>query len=143
VSQPRRVSLTIPRDTGYLSLVRQVVVELAGASGFAPAATAEIEMAIDEAASNAIRHAAGRGAIVLEADADGDGITVTIHDGGAPFSFDRCGAGDLEAYLAGRAAGGLGVYIIKRFMDEVEYRHRPETGNELRMRKYLCPTSTS
>ena len=54
-----------------------------------------------------------------------------------PFPFERSGALDLDAYLAERQPGGLGVYIIKRFMDEVEYRHRPEVGNELRMRKYL------
>ncbi len=150
----KRASLRIPRDTGYLSVVRQMVVELARGAGFGQAATSEIEMAVDEAASNAIRHAAAPApppaspdgelaTVSVEAVADRSGITVTVADGGAPFSFERCGTGDLESYHAARAAGGLGVLIIKRFMDEVEYRHRPETGNELRMRKYLCPTSTS
>jgi serine/threonine-protein kinase RsbW len=104
---------------------------------------AEIEMAVDEAASNAIRHSGGKSGISLEAWGDGRSITITVADGGEPFSFDRCGARSLDTYLAERASGGLGVHIIKRFMDEVECTHRPETGNELRMRKYLCPTSTS
>lgn len=147
-----RIALRVPRDTYYLSLVRRSVVDLARRVGFGTAATAEIEMAVDEACSNAIRHAA-RGvareppadSISLDAAADEGGITVTISDGGEPFPFDRCGADDIDSYLAERAAGGLGVYIIKRFMDEVEYRHRPDVGNELRMRKYLatCPTSSS
>ena len=140
---PKRVSLCIPRDTMYLALVRRVVVELARDVGFADEATAEIEMAIDEAASNAIRHAGGTGAVSLEALWDGSGITLTVKDGGEPFSFDRLAALDLDSYHQRGQTGGLGVYIIKRFMDEVEYRHLPETGNELRMRKYLCPTSTS
>lgn len=159
---PKRASLRIPRDTAYLALVRRMVVELARSVGFTPKSTAEVEMAVDEAASNAIRHAtdsmselaldagAGGGSarpdletISVEAVADRDGITVTVADGGAPFSFERCGVRDLESYHAERSAGGLGVFIIKRFMDEVEYVHRPETGNELRMRKYKCPTSTS
>lgn len=143
MADPERVSLRIPRDTRYLSLVRRVFVALAGRVGFAAGAIAEIEMAIDEATSNAIRHADGAGAVDLEATWDGAGLTVTVKDGGKPFPFERSGAGDLETYHAGRGPGGLGVYIIKRFMDEVEYRHGPETGNELKMRKYLCPTSTS
>jgi serine/threonine-protein kinase RsbW len=144
VPDPKRVSLCIPRDTMYLTVVRRVVVELARSVGFAEGATAEIEMAIDEAASNAIRHAGGQGSVSLEALWDGSGMTLTVKDGGEPFSFDRLASLDLDTYHQERGQqGGLGVYIIKRFMDEVEYRHLPETGNELRMRKYLCPTSTS
>ncbi len=167
-----RISVRIPRDTFYLGLVRKVVVELAGRVGFGAQATAEIEMAVDEACSNAIRHA-GRGLlaaadefvasrldtpdpgggplgrrieteIAVEASAGPDALTVTLTDGGAPFAFDRCGSGtaDLEAYLAARTPNGLGVYIIKRFMDEVEYRHVPSVGNEIRMTKYLVTASS-
>jgi serine/threonine-protein kinase RsbW len=137
-----RIALRVPRDTYYLSHVRGTIVELARRAGFPPGATAEIEMAVDEACSNAMRHARPPGAtaddaITLDAFADGAGLTVTVADGGEPFPFERSGALDLDTYLAERQPGGLGVYIIKRFMDEVEYRHRPEVGNELRMRKYL------
>lgn len=141
MSGSRRVTLTVPRDTAFLSVIRRAVVVLAQGSGFPAGRTAEIEMAVDEAASNAIRHGGG-GGVTFEAVSDGEGITVTIADGGAPFAFESQDA-DLDAWRESSGAGGLGVYIIKRFMDEVEYRHRPETGNELRMRKYLCPTSTS
>ncbi len=140
-----RIALRVPRDTYYLSLIRHAVVDLARRVGFEAAATAEIEMAVDEACSNAVRHAEGD-AVSIEAVADASGIAVTVHYGGEPFAFERCGAPDLEAYLAERQPGGLGVYIIRRFMDEVEYRHRPDCGNELRMRKYLAGswrTSTS
>lgn len=142
---PKCVSLSIPRDIAYLSLVRRSVVALASRAGFSAASAGEIEIAVDEAASNAIRHSTGRGGVSLEASADDAGITVTVADGGgAPFPFERCGAADVDAWHAQTSTGGgLGVIIMKRFMDEVEYRHRPETGNELRMRKYLCPTSTS
>ena len=152
MASAERIALRVPRDTYYLSLVRRSIVELARRAGFLAAATAEIEMAVDEACSNAIRHARAPSAdgqddaISLDAVADGRGLTVTIADGGEPFPFERCGSDDLESYLAARQQGGLGVYIIKRFMDEVEYRHRPDVGNELRMRKYLepsCPTSSS
>jgi serine/threonine-protein kinase RsbW len=141
----RHVSLTIPRDTDCLSLVRRTVVDLASGNGFDAATTAQIEMAVDEAASNAIRHAAGATPISLEAEVDPRGITVTVCDGGSPFVFDAVGRGDLDAWTGSPADGGLGVLLIRRFMDEVECRHAPESGNALRMRKYLapCPTSTS
>jgi serine/threonine-protein kinase RsbW len=136
----RRVSLTIPRDTDFLSLVRRAVVDLACENGFDDAALAEIEMAVDEAASNAIRHAqGGEESISLEAAIDPRGITVTVCDGGEPFALERAPcASDLDTWREEPSGGGLGVLIIRRFMDEVECRHRPETGNELRMRRYLA-----
>jgi serine/threonine-protein kinase RsbW len=139
-----RIALRVPRDTYYLGLVRRAVVDLARRAEFPPDRVAEIEMAVDEACSNAVRHARPASpaepddAISIDAMADGDGIAVTIADGGEPFPFERCGVGDIDSYLAARQAGGLGVYIIRRFMDEVEYRHRPDRGNELCMRKYLA-----
>jgi anti-sigma regulatory factor (Ser/Thr protein kinase) len=159
VTAAERIALRVPRDTFYLSLVRHAVTDLARRAGFLPAAVAEIEMAVDEACSNAVRHARGGrplegpagpapmgsafyDAISVDAVGDPAGITVTIADGGEPFPFDRVGVEDLESYLATRQAGGLGVYIIRRFMDEVEYRHEPERGNELRMRKYLAGART-
>ena len=35
------------------------------------------------------------------------------------------------------AEGGFGIHITKVVMDEVSYRHDPERGNLLEMRKYL------
>ena len=139
----RRVSLMIPRDTDFLSLVRRTVVDLASENGFDDAAQAEIEMAVDEATSNAIRHAQGPDeSISLEAAIDPDGITVTVCDGGAPFALSSAPGADLEDRLETwrdePREGGLGVLIMRRFMDEVECRHSPETGNELRMRRYLA-----
>jgi len=160
----RRVSLEIPRDTDYLSLVRRTVTDLAEWQGFDALATAEIEMAVDEAASNAIRHAGCALPISLEASVDDAGITVTVRDGGAPFEIARSGRSDaetrgvdddaitsvaasvaeaLDGWRAVPREGGLGVLIIRRFMDEVECRHRPETGNELRMRRYLCAAAAA
>jgi serine/threonine-protein kinase RsbW len=137
-----RIALRVPRDTFYLGLVRSWAGELARRVGFAADATAGIEMAVDEACSNAILHARSRGGgppscdIALDAVIDEDGLTVTILDGGEPFELERAGC-DLETYFAAPQPGGLGVTIMRRFMDEVEFRHRPEVGNELRMRKRL------
>ena len=142
VRERERISFRIPRNTYYLGLIRKAVVEVARRAGFSVSATAEIEMAVDEACSNAIRHSGGGSSgpsdsIAFDAVIDEAGIVVTVADGGAPFPFDKLGTADIESYLSGREVGGLGVYIIKRFMDEVHYCHRPEVGNELRMRKYL------
>jgi anti-sigma regulatory factor (Ser/Thr protein kinase) len=44
---------------------------------------------------------------------------------------------DLEADLNGRRVGGLGMYFMRKLMDEVSYNFDPERGNELTMRKRL------
>lgn len=67
----------------------------------------------------------------IEIEVGDDWLTIRITDRGASFDFDAVPSPDLEAL----PEGGLGVYIIKQFMDQVEYQPGPE--NVLTMTKRL------
>ena len=43
----------------------------------------------------------------------------------------------MKEYLEHYRQGGLGVYLMKRLMDKVEYDIEPGKQNEVRMVKYL------
>ena len=65
-----------------------------------------------------------------------DRLTVMIRDHGQPFDPDKAPAPNLEADLEERPVGGLGVFLIKRLMDEVRYEMLGEAGNLLTLVKY-------
>ncbi len=138
-----RVSLTFPRDTHYLAIVRRVVADTAHRAGFDADEVAKIELAVDEACSNAIiyqvdHEGAGRFTeLGVEIKIEGPRFVVVLQDRGAPYPFDEKGNFDLEDSLRRHEPGGLGIYIIKNFMDEVSYHHSSREGNTLTMVKFL------
>ena len=44
---------------------------------------------------------------------------------------------DLDSYSAEYDMGGFDEFVVKDFMDEVEFIHRPRVGNELKMVRWL------
>ena len=137
--------LKVPKDTFYLGLVRTFVSDLARRFSFAPKQVAMIEMAVDEACTNVIRHGNRREATVdeqsdtmsLRVDVTPGRISITLIDGGREFPFEDYRKEDLDKALEHMQVGGLGIYIIKQFMDEVIYFHEAGVGNVLTMVKYM------
>ncbi len=101
----------------------------------------EIELAVDEAATNIIQHAYSPtrpGDVRLVCMREGSRFSVVLYDRGLPFDPDTIPAPDLTSSIDTREAGGLGVYLMGRMMDEVRFDYNPDTGeNELRMMKYV------
>lgn len=132
-----RIALTVPRATHFLGMVRKVVAAAAERSGFGPSDVDMIELAIDEACSNAVLHG-GPGSpdsIGVEVEITEGAFVMTLVDGGPPYAFEECGNFVLADKLAEDGHGGLGIYIMKTFMDEVSYRYTPAQGSVLRLSK--------
>ena len=53
---------------------------------------------------------------------EGNGMTVTFIDGGVPFDPLQKPDPDVTLSAEERAVGGLGIFMIKKTMDRVEYR---------------------
>ncbi len=51
-------------------------------------------------------------------------LTIKIQDDGIPFNPMDIPAPDLDAPLAERKAGGLGIHLVKKKMDEMHYQRR-------------------
>jgi serine phosphatase RsbU (regulator of sigma subunit)/anti-sigma regulatory factor (Ser/Thr protein kinase)/transposase len=97
-----------------------------------------ILLAIEEACTNVIRHAYlyGPGTIKLQITLTRKAISFTVIDSGRTFDFDAAGLPDLDRYVETGRKGGLGVYLIRKVMDEVSYR-AIAGENHLRMVKLL------
>jgi serine/threonine-protein kinase RsbW len=98
----------------------------------------EVVSAFGEAFNNAAIHSyKGRpqGDVMIEVDTGATHITIRLLDHGNSFDLEQVPAPDLESL----PESGLGLYIIRSFMDEVTYL--PGSPNVLSMTKYLDPAS--
>ncbi len=120
-------TLTIPSATRHLSEVRRFVGERAAAAGLSERAVGEVTLAVDEACANAIEHAYGGrddGTVTVETRHEAARFRVVIRHTGVPFDASRYQPVGVEEAAKKRRAGGFGVSLMRRLMDEVAYRER-------------------
>jgi serine/threonine-protein kinase RsbW len=118
-------TLNFPAQFEYLDEIRSHVGEKARAAGFSDKAIYAIQLAADEAASNIIEHAyAGRsdGSFELDCEVRGNELILTFVDHGISFDISKVSKPDLKADLSERKIGGLGIYLMRKLMDKVQYK---------------------
>jgi serine/threonine-protein kinase RsbW len=117
--------LSIPSQTTFLALVREITKKMAETAGFADGTPDQLALAVDEATTNAIEHAYGGDPdrqVLLHFEDRGTDFKVEVIDTGAmvdPRSVPRV---DLPRYVSERRKGGLGVHLMERIMDSVTFR---------------------
>jgi len=74
-----------------------------------------------------------RSTILLEVDADDETVTFELRDEGDPFDPTTKEA-DVESLVKNGVIGGLGIHLIRHYMDIVTYE-RKDGQNVLTMRK--------
>lgn len=100
----------------------------------------QIDVAAEEIfvniASYAYAPGSGDAVIRIEADPEGRRVALTFLDGGVPY--DPLAKDDPDVSLSAeeRGIGGLGVYMVKKSMDRVAYRHE-DGQNVFRMEKQI------
>lgn len=129
---------TFPARFEFLDEIRDLVAEVARMGGFTEKEIYSLQLAADEAASNIIEHAyagVSNASLDVTCDVDGDEIIITMHDTGKPFDPSKVKQPNLKADLSERQIGGLGVYLMRKLMDDVRYEANSRTGNRLTMIK--------
>ena len=100
----------------------------------------QVDLAVEEAFVNVANYAYGEetGSVTLElfADPKEGEFTVTLRDSGMPFDPLAREDPDLTLPAEQREIGGLGIYMVKKNMDSVDYAYR-DGQNVLTMRKII------
>ena len=96
------------------------------------------KLAIDEASTNIIRHAYRdtSGEILIRVIVRKTSVTISLIDQGRFFDPNNVKDPDLKRYVAIGKRGGLGIFMIRRLVDDIEY-YRTSEGNELRLTKKI------
>lgn len=122
----------------YLDEIRDFVGAIARAGGFGDKDVYNIQLAADEASSNIIEHAyegVSNGILELSCGVKGDVLTIILVDHGESFDPSEIPLPDLKADLSERKIGGLGIFLMRKLMDEVHYESKPNNRNVLTMIK--------
>ena len=134
-----RFEVEIESKVENLSVISDFVAESLKQFGVDQATTSRVQLAVDEACTNVIRHAYSewKDLITLVLELVDNDLIITIRDRGKPFDPSSIPPPNLEADLDERKIGGLGIYFMRQLMDEISYNFDAETGNELKMKKRL------
>jgi len=135
-------TLIVPGRFESLAAISDFITQAARDAGFGDDDVFHIQMAVDEACSNVVEHAYGsdrRGDINLRCRIDNGGdLQVEIRDRGRPFDPDQVPLPLIEpdsADLDAMRVGGLGLFFMRKLMDEVTFEFDAESGNCLIMVK--------
>lgn len=83
-----------------------------------------INLALEEAVVNVVNYAYPEGTvgdIEMEVNADTKAITFILRDHGKPFDPTAAKEVDITLSAEERQIGGLGIHLIRNYMDEVKY----------------------
>ncbi len=124
-------------STQNLSAIRNFVSKHAEEQGFSAQKVADIELAVDEAYTNIIKHAYENDSdqdVIINLEFDDDKMVVTLTDHGIGFDVEKYKKPNLQKQIERKKRGGMGVYLMRKLMDEVTY-HAKNRKNVLRMCK--------
>jgi Anti-sigma regulatory factor (Ser/Thr protein kinase) len=129
------LKFSIPGKPEYVGMVRLAVSSLANCAGFDIEAVEDIKVAVSEACNNVVCHGIPDQVECYEVACEmgTDKIIISV--------VDHAGGYDTTKYqrpkMGAPREGGLGIYIIKALMDEVDIFSEMGNGTRIQMVKYI------
>lgn len=134
----RSFRYTATSELQNLGAIARFVADAAQALGLDARTTYAVQAAVDEACTNIILYAyQGQPGqpVTVECHEESGTCVVVIRDQGRPFDPLSIPVPNVRAPLFQRQEGGLGIYLMCAFMDDVRFRFDAERGNELTLVK--------
>ena len=134
-----RKRIVLGNDISSVKILNEFIDRLAQDCGLDMEESMEIKLALEEAVVNIIEHAYPAGQkdeIAIEMEVDGNEFRIEITDKGAEFDPTAVPDANTLASAEERPIGGLGIFLIRRLMNEVNYR-REDGENILTLSKKI------
>jgi len=129
--------IRLESKTSNLKLIRDFVSKVANEVGFSEEDVNQIELAVDEASANVVKHAypkKGRN-IEIVVQYDPASFEVLVRDHGKGFNPKKVVPPNMKEYLEMYQVGGLGIHLMKSLMDRVEFDINPGKCNQVTLVK--------
>ena len=132
-------TLSINADLTQLVTVRRFVAQAARDLGMDEQGIYELQLAVDEACTNVIRHGYGGrdGKIEIHIEPGEGGLLLMVRDWGSAFDPQAVPTPDVTISLEERGLGGLGLFLMRQVTDDLCFEFDAEKGNTLTMVKRL------
>ena len=137
---PGMKTMTVPAATDQLEAVQAFVAEQLSILDCPPEAMIQLQIAVEELFVNIAHYAYhpenGVAVVGCDLDKDNPSITIQFRDWGTPFNPLAKQDADITLSADERDIGGLGIYMVKEYIDEVTYAYE-DGQNVLTMKKKL------
>jgi anti-sigma regulatory factor (Ser/Thr protein kinase) len=120
-----------PPDPRWVSRARADMVRFAAYCGFSRTEIDDLELAVGEGCNNTVEHAGALTDFEVQATFDGASMVVRIVDKG--LGFPTPGPPGVRDLWQTR---GLGIFLMKRLMDDVSFATQPNDGTILTLEKH-------
>jgi serine/threonine-protein kinase RsbW len=136
--------LRVTAELNNLEVIRHFIEENSQALQSDPNTIYDLVQAVDECATNIIEHGYHEqpGPIEIEIERRGETITIRLRDQAPLFDPTQVPPPDLTLPLEQREPGGLGIYLARQMVDQMNYEVLPTGGNELILTKHVRPAES-
>ena len=127
-----QLDLTVLNRATEVARVQDALEEFAAAHQFPERKLHEVQLALEEHLANLLHYAyddAGEHAILIGVRLAPEELRIQVQDDGRPFNPLERPAPDLSLPLEQRPIGGLGIHMMRKSLDGLEYRR--EAGKNI------------
>lgn len=128
-----KFTLQLPRDALSVPVVRRVLNSSMRTLGVSDSCLNDIEIALTEACTNVLDHAAQGDEYEVVAGLDDERCVIEVVDTGRGFDAEQLGHADADP----SAEEGRGIQLIRALVDRVHFKSRPESGMIVHLEKDL------
>lgn len=127
------ISISIPTKSEYVSVARLTASVLANKIGFDIEEIEDIKVAVGEACNNAVLHGKCNDTYNINFIVNEESFQVEVIDCGNGFAINEYKEPDLD----NPRENGLGLFIMKSLMDDVEIKSSNSDGTYIKLTKNL------
>ncbi|MEK9163318.1 MAG: ATP-binding protein [Chloroflexota bacterium] len=131
-----RLSVTARYDR--IKQICSFVVDAANVAGLDESSTFQCQIAVDEACTNIIEHGyegEDKGRIDVICNTTLGVLKIELLDQALPFDLDKVPEPELGAPLEDMKIGGLGIYFMKKMMDDVSFSRENGTNKLMLLKR--------
>ena len=128
------VAICLPQEAETVALIRGAVTNTLSLFGIQDECIEDIRLALSEACTNVIEHAAADDEYEVRVEVDDVRCEISVKNAGDGFDF----AGLNGEMPSGRSARGRGVAIMQAVMDQVRFTSEPRDGTIVHLVKELA-----
>jgi anti-sigma regulatory factor (Ser/Thr protein kinase) len=116
------------RSFDALPAIVEFTAEAFGREGIDPALRPDVDFALEELFTNMVKYSpAGGATITIEVTGVVGGVEVRMIDAGVePFDVTQAPDADVTLPIEARRPGGLGLHLIRRMLDSIDYEYRQD-----------------
>jgi serine/threonine-protein kinase RsbW len=131
-------SLSLPRDSATVPVVRGICRDALDVLGVENGCTDAIQLAVSEACTNVLKHVEGTpDEYEVDVSLDEDVCAIKVIDTGMGFDHNDFGSEDDRDGLNTSAEGGRGIFLMRAMVDQIKFTSEPKSGTVVHLVKKL------